>query len=304
VTDPSLSTSGGVAAAVVVVVGSINEDVVMRLDGPVHPGETVTAASVERAPGGKGANQAAAAAGAGAAVAMVGLVGADDAGRRMLEALSRAGVDTTCVDRLGDVATGTAYITLTPDGENTIVVDPGANARLDAARVGAASARIAAARVVLAQLEVPLDAVMAVLEMTAASGGRAVVTLAPARALPGGAWPAFDPVLVNQHEAAFYLGTGPAAVAADPSGAAGRLLGLGARSAVVTMGAAGAVVADRSGVRSRPAVPVERVVDTTGAGDAFAGALAASLAEVADLDRAVEAGLAAAAAVIGRLGAR
>ena len=122
----------------VVVVGSINEDVMLQLGRRIRPGETVTAQRVERGPGGKGANQAAAAAAAGAEVAMLGAVGDDPAGARMVEDLRRHGVNTGLVRTVDGVSTGTAYVTVTPDGENTIVLDPGANAFVDAAAVEAA----------------------------------------------------------------------------------------------------------------------------------------------------------------------
>ena len=286
----------------VVVVGSLNEDVVLQVDRPVRPGETVAASRVQRLPGGKGANQAAAAAAAGARVAMLGAVGDDPAGIRLTEDLRGRGVRTESVRTVAGVSTGTAYITVTPDGENTIVLDPGANALVDAAAVQAAWPALPAAGVLLSLLEIPVSAVTAAVRLAAGTGLRPVVTLAPAQPVPAELLAGLDPLLVNEHEAAFLLGAG--SIGDDPLGAARELLRLGPAAAVVTLGAAGAAVADRSGVRLLPAEPVDKVVDTTGAGDAFAGALAAALCRAADLDAAVAAGLHAGAAAVQRAGAR
>lgn len=286
----------------VVVVGSINEDVMLQLGRRIHPGETVTARRVERRPGGKGANQAVAAAAAGAGVAMLGAVGDDPAGTRMVDDLRRRGVHTGSVRTVDGMSTGTAYVTVTPDGENTIVLDPGANEFVDAAAVEAAWPSLPPADVLLSLLEIPLAGVTAAVRLAAKSGMRPVVTLAPARPVPGELLSGLDPLLVNEHEAAFLLDAG--SLGGDVVDAARELLRLGPKSAVVTAGAAGAAVADAAGPRLLPAVPVRAVVDTTGAGDAFAGALAAALARGADLDAAVTAGLRAGAAAVQRAGAR
>jgi ribokinase len=291
----------GVATSVVVV-GSINEDVVLRLDRTIQPGETVTAQRVGRFPGGKGANQAVAAAAAGASVAMIGAVGDDDAGARMLADLRSRGVGTESVRTVPGVSTGTAYITVTPDGENTIVLDPGANALVDGAAVEGAWPERPAARVLLSLLEIPVSGVAAAVRLAAGTGLRPVVTLAPAQPVPAAVLRGLDPLLVNAHEAAFLLGAD--GLGRDPAGAARELRRLGPASVVITLGPDGAAVADGSGVRLLPAAPVAEVIDTTGAGDAFAGALAAALAGGADLEAAVGAGLRAGAKAVGRSGAR
>jgi ribokinase len=291
-----------VTGQAVVVVGSINEDIVLCLERPALAGETVTAVAVERSAGGKGANQAVAAARAGAAVTMLARVGDDPAGERMLDALRREGVATGMVRSLPDVATGTAYITVTPNGDNTIVVDPGANARLRPGDVEGASDTLAAAAVVVAQLEVPVDTVAAAVRLAVGTGIRPVVTLSPAQAVPDVVLTGLDPLLVNEHEAAFFLGE--QSVAKHPEEAARRLLERGPRSAVITLGSRGAAIADSSGTRRLAAAPVTTVVDTTGAGDAFAGTLAAALASDDNLDDAVEAGLRAAKDIISHRGAR
>jgi ribokinase len=286
----------------VVVVGSINEDVVMELGRPVRPGETVRAERIRRFAGGKGANQAVAAASAGAAVAMVGAVGDDDAGARMLADLRDSGVRTDSVRVAAGTATGTAYITVTPDGENSIILDRGANWLVDRDALQAASPVLTSAKVLVSLLEIPVDTVIAAVQLALGAGVRPVVTLAPAQPVPPELLRGLDPVLVNQHEAAVVLGVPD--IDGDAQTAARQILTLGPSSVVVTLGASGAVVADGDGVRFAPAAAAERVVDTTGAGDAFAGALAAALAGGAGLDAAVAAGQRAGAAAVGRPGAR
>jgi ribokinase len=291
-----------VSSGSVVVVGSINEDIELFVPRAPRPGETLTAERTSRRPGGKGANQAVAAVRAGAQVRMIGRVGDDAAGERMLEDLRREGVDTDAVTALPGVSTGAAYITVTADGENTIVLDPGANARLSADDLVAHREALDAAAVMLAQLEVPVDTVAAAVGQARDAGVRPVVTLAPAREVPDELLAGLDPLLVNEHEAGFLLGVDD--VADDAAGSARRLLGRGPRSVVITLGAEGAVIADSDGVQRVSARRVDEVVDTTGAGDAFAGALACALAHDASLADAVQVGMAAGAEAVGRAGAR
>ncbi|MFZ0091781.1 MAG: ribokinase, partial [Solirubrobacteraceae bacterium] len=274
----------------VLVIGSINEDVIMLVPRAPRPGETLTAKRTDRRAGGKGANQAVAAARARAEVRMLGRVGDDAAGTRMLDALRDEGVDTDLVEIACATPTGAAYITVTDDGENAIVLDRGANACLSPADVEGHRETIANAAVLLAQLEIPVDAVTAAVQAAVGAGVRPVVTLSPAQDVPSELLAGLDPLLVNEHEAAFLLGDG--AAQGRPEDAAERLLRLGPRSAVITLGADGAVFATGDGASSLPAEPTEKVIDTTGAGDAFAGTLAAALAAGGELRDAVHAGLA------------
>jgi ribokinase len=274
--------------ASLLVVGSANADLVVRVARHPVPGETVLGTSeLAVHSGGKGANQAVAAARLGAAVAFCGRVGRDARGERLAGELGAAGVDTGRLRVSEEAPTGVALITVAADGENTVVVAPGANLTLTAAEVEAAVT--AGVRVVSAQCEVPVEAVRA----AARRAPRLVLNPSPPEALAGGPYAAeilarADPLVLNEHEMRVLLGEG-----GGPAG----LLRLGVRSAVVTLGAAGAVVVG-SGGRTTPiaAVRVE-VVDTTGAGDAFTGALAWRLAEgdglVAAARWAVRAGAAA-----------
>ncbi len=260
-----------------VVVGSANADLVVRVERLPGPGETVGGSEALTYPGGKGANQAAAAARLGARVVLLARVGEDANGALLLGAQRAAGVDTSRVLR-GGASTGVALITVGPGGDNTVVVSPGANALLSVADVRAAAGLLAAAPVVSLQLEIPLESVVEVVR-TVGAATRVVLNPSPFAPLPAEVLAACDPLVVNEHEARLLLaeeGTGEGAgagVRRAPEECARALLALGARSVVVTLGADGAVVADARGGAAVPS-PVVEAVDSTGAGDAFTGALA------------------------------
>ncbi|MEW2618846.1 ribokinase [Streptomyces sp. NPDC048106] len=263
------------------VVGSANADLVIGVERRPAAGETVLGGDLSTHPGGKGANQAVAAARLGARTALLARVGDDGHGRLLLDSLRSAGVDPAGV-LTGGAPTGVALITVDPSGDNSIVVSPGANARLTPADVRAAEGLLRASRVVSAQLEIPLETV-AELVRNLPSGTRFVLNPSPPRPLPAEVLAACDPLIVNEHEARVILGE---PTGADPEDWARGLLALGPRSVVVTLGAEGALVYDGSGASRVASVKVD-AVDTTGAGDAFTAALAwrlgagASLAEAA-----------------------
>ncbi|MFD6339188.1 ribokinase [Streptomyces sp. NPDC060131] len=286
------------------VVGSANADLVIGVERRPGAGETVLGSDLSVHPGGKGANQAVAAARLGARTALLARVGDDAHGRLLLDSQRAAGVDTAGV-LSGGAPTGVALITVDPSGDNSIVVSPGANARLSPADVRDASGLLRAARVVSAQLEIPLETVGEVVAGMA-PGSRFVLNPSPPVPLPAGILAACDPLIVNEHEARVVLG-GPVAdgpedsvadepesagetpesaretpesaretpesVGDDPEEWARALLARGPRSVVITLGARGALVADDRTTALVPSVPV-RAVDTTGAGDAFTAALA------------------------------
>ena len=243
----------------VVVVGSANVDLVLPVRRIPRPGETVLAGVMTRGPGGKGANQAVASARAGARTAMVAALGDDDGGALLRDALGSSGVDLSLVSAT-DTPTGTAIITVDDSGENSIVVAPGANGELSLS--AAATAVVGAAKIVLAQLEIPLPTVQA----AAAASSYFILNAAPAAELPDELLADVDLLVVNETEAEAIAG-------ADRSALLKKV-----PAAVVTLGAAGAVILTRGDDEIEVAgVPVG-VVDTTAAGDTFCGVLAATLA--------------------------
>jgi ribokinase len=281
----------------VVVVGSLNLDLVVRVARLPGPGETVSGGDVFRNPGGKGANQAVAAARLGRGVAMVGRVGDDPAGRELLASLEADGVDTAHVRAVDGVPSGAAFITVREDGENQIVVSPGANARLAPEDVAAAGAVLRAAAVTLVQLEVPLEVVAAAVR---AAGGTVVLNPAPVRPLPAELLGEVDVLVPNRVELAQLAGAPVPGAVEEAAGLAARLP---ARAAVVTLGADGALVVEVARASHVPAVRVRPVV-TTAAGDAFCGGLADALAGGAALEDAARWAVRVAAAACTRPGAQ
>ncbi|WP_220038089.1 ribokinase [Curtobacterium sp. MCBD17_032] len=259
----------------VVVVGSLNVDQVVTVERHPSPGETLVATSMSLLPGGKGANQAVAAARRGAHTAMVGSVGRDGSAQVATSLLADSGVDVTHV-RAVDAPTGLATVTVDRSGENTIVVVPGANRATDREALLTAAPVVASAAVVVLQGEIPADGIAAAAELAT---GRVLLNLAPVVPVDREVVLAADPLVVNEHEAALVLAQlDPGAdVPADEPALVAALRALGVRSVVVTLGARGALVADGDDL---VAVPSPRVtaVDSSGAGDAFVGALAAGLA--------------------------
>lgn len=272
----------------IVVIGSINSDLVVRGLRIPSPGETVTGGAFFRADGGKGANQAVAAARAGADVTLVARVGEDELGRAAVTGLAAEGIDCGHVRRDPQHATGVALIMVDEDGENAISVAPGANAQLSVGDVEASHAAIEAADVLLMQLETPLPAVERAAEI--ASGADVVVLLnpAPARVLSESLLARVDVLTPNEGESTILSGEG------QPGAAAEKLRRLGVSTVVVTLGAAGALVVSGDGVASEPGFSVS-AVDSTAAGDAFSGYLAVSIAEGVDLAPAVRRACAAGA---------
>ncbi|MCZ2811278.1 ribokinase [Modestobacter sp. VKM Ac-2979] len=255
----------------VTVVGSLNEDVVVTVDRLPGRGETVIGSSVAVLPGGKGANQAAAAGRLGAGVHMVGRVGTDPAAGRQLAALADARVNVGRVHRTEGVPTGTATIPVEADGgENLIVVVPGANAELTPVDVDVDS--VHRAGVLLLQLETPLDTVRAA---AAATRGTVVLNPAPTQPLPADLLARVDVLVPNEHELRRLADAPPGDL--SPAELAELARGLGVRSAVVTLGARGALVVPADGPALVQGPPPVRPVDTTGAGDCFCGALSSAL---------------------------
>ena len=271
----------------VAVVGSANVDVVVTLQRFPLPGETVIGDGLEEVGGGKGANQAMAAA-RGARTAFIGCIGRDGAGDLLVRGLDRAGVRTDHVMRCGE-PTGRAFIQVTPDGENSIVVMALANGSLSADTAVAALQELAPA-VVLCQLEIPLGTVQAAARWTQEHGAAFVLNPSPLRPLSRSLLERCDPLIVNAAEADAVLrsvGRSVDRVQEDIGALAAAVAEL-AQSVVVTAGDSGAFVGTGAdGIVHIPGKPVT-AVDTTGAGDEFAGQVAAGLARGLDLRRSAE----------------
>ncbi|MEV3929458.1 ribokinase [Streptomyces sp. NPDC049944] len=282
------------------VVGSANADLVVGVDRRPGPGETVLGSDLVVHPGGKGANQAVAAARLGARTALLARVGDDAHGRLLRASQQEAGVDTGGV-LVGGAPTGVALITVDPSGDNSIVVSPGANARLTPEDIRAAGPLLASARVVSVQLEIPLDTV-AETARALGSGARLVLNPSPPAPLPDEVLAACDPLVVNEHEARSILGEG---AGRTPESWARGLTALGPRSVVITLGSEGALVCDtRGGAPVRVPSPRVDAVDTTGAGDAFTAALAWRLGLGEELEQAAAFAVRVGAAAVTRQGAQ
>jgi ribokinase len=250
-----------------VILGSINIDLVFEVERLPAAGETVLCPGYRRVPGGKGANQAVAAARAGAEVRFFGRVGEDDAGRLAVRSLARAGVDVGGILPSGR-PTGTAVIGVDPRGENAIIVASGANLEVTSLQVP--PELLGRGSTVLCQNEVPVGETLALLGRARAAGARTVLNLAPATVLPLADLRGLDFLVLNEAEAAALTGCG------EPRTAAAGLHDHIGATVVVTLGARGVLAATAEGRYLVPA-PAVRVVDTTGAGDAFVGVLAAAL---------------------------
>ena len=282
----------------IVVVGSANLDLVVDVARTPLAGETVLGGDLRRIPGGKGANQAVAAARLGRSVALIGRVGDDEGGEILRAALDVEGVDTTHLTTTADVPNGVALIAVAADGDNAIVVSPGANGRVSAADLGAATDLIRDASCVLLQLEIPIAAVAAALEL---AEGTVILNPAPAPpdGLPGDLLRRIDVLVPNQTELATlarYEG------AVDIEIASGLARSLPTESVVVTLGAEGALVVGDDVVHV-PA-PVVTPVDTTAAGDSFCGALADAIVDRRSLVEATEWAVRVGAATALRSGAQ
>jgi len=295
--------SGPAPAARVVVLGSINRDHTVTVHQRPEAGETVLAESLHVSSGGKGANQAIAAAVEGAPTFFIGAVGDDPAGQALLDDLVAAGVDTSAVAVIPDTPSGAAFVTVTPDGQNTIIVASSANARLDLKMAARAAVDLLAVpgSVLVLQAELSPAVVDTAAAAAAQIGARVVLNQAPYRPLHEDTLRWCDPLIVNTGEAAGLVGR-PIATVADSSSAAAELARR-CRSVVLTLGELGAVVTADGQTTHLPALPAD-VVDTVGAGDAFTGAVAARLAAGVSVLDAARTGVAAAAATVAHRGAQ
>lgn len=267
----------------VTVVGSINQDITVTVTRFPQPGETLLGHNVSYRLGGKGANQAVAAARAGAIVTFVGRTGGDSQSESLRQAIRNFGIADDLLRTDEETTTGTAHITVDASGENEIIVVPGANGRVRATDLPPDHPAAREADVIVTQGEIPVDAIAGVVLLGHELGVEVVLNLAPAIAVPQGVFDGLGVLVVNETEAGLVLNEEPPSSVADALAAADRLLALGTRRAVITLGGRGAVFAlakppngeARSG--HVPAPSVTEVLDSTGAGDAAVGVLAAAL---------------------------
>jgi ribokinase len=284
--------------ATVVVLGSINMDLVVPVVHFPNAGETVMGQSLTTIPGGKGANQAVAAAKQGAAVAIIGAIGDDSYGNTLHDTLTKARVDVSAVRRVRG-SSGLAFIPVAADGENRIVVIPGANRAITVDVLESHQSLIETAAYLVVQLEIPLGTVAAGVEM--AKRGNTTVVLNPSpvppMGLPDSLLAKVDILVLNAREATDLSGEH------DPADAAALLRKRGVGTVIVTLGAAGSIVVDAGGMQSVAPFRV-KAVDNTAAGDAFVGALVAHLAAGQPMTQAVHYASAAGALAVTRLGAQ
>jgi ribokinase len=288
----------------IIVIGSANMDVVASVEHLPRAGETVAGSDFALFPGGKGANQACAAARLGGAVTFVAQVGSDPFGFALIDSLREAGVD---VQQVGTASrpTGCASIYVLPDGENSIVISPGANATLDPATAVSRLNELDGAGFVLSQLEIPMETVEAAFQAARMRGATTILDPAPARTLPPSLLRTVDFLTPNQSESATLLGNPFWSIRdfTDAEEAAAGLLALGPSTVVMKLGALGCLVANNEGCL-RVEGCVVAAVDTTAAGDAFNGAFAVALAEGRPLAAAAVFANAAGAICVMRRGAQ
>jgi ribokinase len=267
----------------IVVVGSINMDLVALANHLPQPGETVIGSHYQYCPGGKGANQAVAAARLGAKVTLIGQVGEDEAGTQLLAGLERDQINIHAVACSASYSSGLAVVTVDPKGENTIVVIPGANQEVDQAYVQKASPSFAGTDVVLLQLEIPMSGVIEAAKQGHQAGAKVILNPSPFQSLPPELLAHVHLLVLNQHESQTMTGC------SEPYAAANALLKQGFETVVITVGADGAWVTDQEmdNPKHIPTIHI-KAVDSTGAGDAFTGALAVAFAERQEISAALQ----------------
>jgi ribokinase len=291
-------------SAGILVVGSLNLDIVMRVPRMPEPGETLASEQSAVHCGGKGANQAVACARLGAPVSMIGLAGTDAAGQTLRDQLELEGVDCENVGRTPAGPSGIAVVMVTANGENRITLAPGANALLTPDHIQSAATAFQRAKLLLCQLETPMETVESAVAHAKRAGVTVILNAAPAPALPLAAalLGTLDYLVVNEIEATSLTGIAVHNVE-DARRAARWLRDEGARHVIVTLGASGAVVMAPDQDFHVPAMATP-VVDTTAAGDTFIGGLAVGLMEGRSLSEAVSVGINAAAICVSRAGAQ
>lgn len=281
----------------ILVIGSLNADLVVRAPRFPQPGETISGEDLLTIPGGKGANQAVAAARLAAQVAMVGRVGSDHFSPFLVENLNINNVDSSHVSK-DNAATGTAIIVVDANGQNSIVISPGANGKVNHQDVDSAPD----AKILLLQFEIPSEAVFHAIQKYKGKGTTVLLNPAPARPIPEHFLPLMDFLIPNESELAQLTGM-PVQDIPSAEAAARFLLQRGLKQIIVTLGSKGALIVNAEQAVHIPAFKVG-VVDTTAAGDAFIGGFAVSLLSGKAAEEAVRYGCACGALAITKLGAQ
>lgn len=286
----------------IVVVGSLNMDMVVSIDRRPERGETLLGHDFFMSPGGKGANQAYAAGRLGASVAMAGMLGDDLFADKLLNNLRDAGVETRYITKLDDTSSGIALITIDSDGDNSIIVAPGANEKMSPSRVKELEEAIAQAKLVMVQLEIPMDTVRETVKLAHKHGVPVLLDPAPAQPLPEDLLAMVDYIVPNESENSRLTGL-RVKDEASARKAGEKLVELGVKTAFSKLGAQGVVITNAQGSAMVPGYTVQ-TVDTTAAGDAFAGALAAAIVSGKTLEEAALFANAVGALTVTRQGAQ
>ncbi|HUG35193.1 MAG TPA: ribokinase [Anaerolineales bacterium] len=283
----------------ILVVGSLNADLVVRAPRFPQPGETISGSDLEVIPGGKGANQAVAAARLGANVSILGRVGKDNFGDFLLDNLKQNHVDISRVLR-DNSSTGTAIIVVDENGQNCIVLSPGANGKVTPADVESAS--FPHHSLILFQLEIPTPTVLRAAQRARENKLRIILNPAPAKEIPDDLIALADYIVPNETELSLLTGQTVSDISSAEK-AAKQLLDRGARNVIVTLGSKGALIVNKAIIKQVDAYKVE-VVDTTAAGDAFIGGFATALLQDKSLEESVRFGCACGALAVTKFGAQ
>jgi ribokinase len=286
----------------ILVIGSINADLVVRAPHFPAPGETLQGSDLVTVPGGKGANQAVAAARLGASVAMLGRVGNDNFGSLLLDSLQQNHVDITLATKDENSASGTAIIVVDAHGQNSIVLSPGANGKVSKEDVQKSGADFYGAKIILLQHEIPFETVTFAAELASEKKIIVILNPAPAREVPDELLKKIDFIIPNETELGF-LTKQIISDVKSAEAAARSLVQRGAKNVIVTLGANGALIVNKNFAKHVPPFKVN-VVDTTAAGDAFIGGLAKSLLDGKSLEDAVQYASACGALAVTKFGAQ